>query len=202
MLSNTVSTRKLVRCWHGPRSLHPPHGKRVAQSLVSHVAAACHFGVQLVALQNLAEKINVPCRELKRLNFAKFVGGQSRDDFPQRRECLVEWLRPLSLAYVSHDPLRLKVLKRLWAAAALFPPFPMGRAIWILPTFPARSSFPPTSFLLPVELLFAVTKAVHWRLRGAGILLHRLFLKHHLSAGTKDEWLSFGPVQAPGIVVF
>ena len=42
--------RLLVRRGHGPGPLHPPDREGVAEPLVGHIAAACHLGVQLVAL--------------------------------------------------------------------------------------------------------------------------------------------------------
>lgn len=43
-------SRLLVGCGHGPGALHSPHREGVAEPLVGHIAAACHLGVQLVAL--------------------------------------------------------------------------------------------------------------------------------------------------------
>lgn len=42
--------RWLVGGRHGPRSLHPPHGEGITEPLVSHVTAARHLTVHLVAL--------------------------------------------------------------------------------------------------------------------------------------------------------
>lgn len=57
----------------GPGAPHPPHRERVAESLVRHVAAAGPSPVQLIALQNLAQKVDVPGRQLQRLNLAQLV---------------------------------------------------------------------------------------------------------------------------------
>lgn len=169
----------LVRCWHGPGALHPPYREGVAQPLVRHIATTWHFGVQLVALQHLAQEVDVSGRQFKGLYFAEFVRRQCGDNFPQSRERLVERLRPLSLPHVGHDPLRLELLERLRAAAAgLLPSFPRGRAIWVLPVFPARSPLPPTSLRLSVQLPLAVAQAVHRRDRGAARLFPHIFLRH------------------------
>lgn len=152
----------LVRCWHGPSALHPPHREGVAQSLVGHIATTCHFGVQLITLKHLAEEVDVPGCEFEGLYFAEFVRGQSGDNFTQRRERLVQGLGPLALPHVCHDALRLDVLERLGAAAVgLLPSFPRGRAIWVLPVFPARSPLSPASLRLSFQLPLAVAQAVH-----------------------------------------
>lgn len=43
----------------GPRAPHSPDRERVAQTLVRHVAATGGSRVQLVALQNLAQEVDV-----------------------------------------------------------------------------------------------------------------------------------------------
>lgn len=42
--------RWLVGCRHGPRSLHPPHREGITEPLMSHITAARHLTVHLVAL--------------------------------------------------------------------------------------------------------------------------------------------------------
>lgn len=64
----------------GPRAPHPPDRERVAQPLVRHVAAAGPSRVQLVALQNLAQEVDVPGRELQRLDFAQLVRREGGND--------------------------------------------------------------------------------------------------------------------------
>lgn len=103
---------------HGPGPLHPPDREGVAEPLVSHIAAACHLGVQLVALEDLVEEVDVPGRQLEGLNLAQLVRGQRWDDLPQRGERLVQRLGALALPHVGHDPLRLQLLVRLRAPAA------------------------------------------------------------------------------------
>lgn len=98
---------------HGPGPLHPPDGEGVAEPLVGHIAAACHLGVQLVALQDLVQEVDVPGRQFEGLNLAQLVRGQRGDDLAQGGERLVQRLRALALPHVSHDPLGLQLLVRL-----------------------------------------------------------------------------------------
>jgi len=85
---------------------------------VRHVAAAGHLVVHLVALQHLAEEVDVPGGELQRLYLAQFVRGQRGDDFAQRRKRVVQRLRALPLAHVGQAPLVLQLLVRLVATRA------------------------------------------------------------------------------------
>lgn len=103
---------------HGPGPLHPPDREGVAEPLVGHIAAACHLGVQLVALEDLVEEVDVPGCQLEGLDLAQLVRRQRGDDLPQRRERLVQRLRALALPHVGHDPLRLQLLVGLWTPAA------------------------------------------------------------------------------------
>lgn len=181
-----LSLQTLVRCRHGPGALHPPHGEGVAQSLVRHIAAARHLRVQLVALQHLAQEVDVPGRQFQRLYFAQLVGGQRGDDFTQRRERLVQRLRPLALAHVGHDALRLELLEGLRAAAAaaarLLASLARGRAVrvllpGVLPAHPLL--LPPRGPLwLSVRLPLAVAWTVHRRDGGAARLFPQVFLRH------------------------
>lgn len=68
------------RSRQGPRAPHPPDRERVAKTLVRHVAAAGPSRVQLVALQNLAQEVDVPRRQLQRLDLAEFVRRESWND--------------------------------------------------------------------------------------------------------------------------
>lgn len=56
-----------------PGAPHPPNGERVAQALVGHVAAAGPSRIQLVALENLTQEVDVPRGQLQRLDLAEFV---------------------------------------------------------------------------------------------------------------------------------
>lgn len=85
---------------------------------MGHIAAACHLGVQLVALQDLVQEVDVPGRQFEGLNLAQLVRGQRGDDLPQRGKRLVQRLRALALPHVGHDPLRLQLLVRLRAPAS------------------------------------------------------------------------------------
>lgn len=96
-----VGGAALVGGGHGPRALHAPHGEGVAETLVSHVAAAGHLIVHLVALQDLVEEVYVPGGQLERLDLAKLVRGERGDDLAQRGEGLVERLGALALAHVG-----------------------------------------------------------------------------------------------------
>lgn len=95
------------RSRQGPRATHPPDRERVAQALVRHVAAAGPSRVQLVALENLAQEVDVPGRELQSLDLTEFVRWEGGNDLTQRRESLVEGLCPLPLADVGHHALSL-----------------------------------------------------------------------------------------------
>jgi len=155
----------LVGRRHRPRALHPPHRKRVTESLVRDVTAARHLVVHLVALQHLIEEINVPGGELERLYLAEFIRGERGNDFAQRRERFVQRLSPLPLPDVRQNALVLQLLERLSAARArLFVPFIHGAraAAAVLARLFTVSPLLPEPFLLSVQLLLAGHQAVHW----------------------------------------
>lgn len=139
------------------------------------VAAAGHLVVHLVALQHLAQEVDVPGGELQRLYLAQFVRGQRGDDFAQRREGLVQRLRALPLAHVGQAPLVLQLLVRLVAArTGLLGPLDRARAA--AAAVPAGLlALPPLgreAFLLPVQLLLAGPQTIHGGARTTGALFH------------------------------
>lgn len=170
--------RVLVRRRHGPRALHPPHGERVAESLVRHVAAAGHLVVHLVALQHLTQEVYVPGGQLQGLDLAELVRGQRGDDFAQRREGLVQGLSPLPLPDVGQDPLVLQLLVGLRAARTGFLGPLQGRRAApgaVLPAglLAAVPPLPGEARLVPaLQLLLARHQTIHRGDRGAGALFH------------------------------
>ena len=61
---------------HGPGSLHPPHGERVAESFMGHVAARrrhVDLGVGLVAPQHLVQEVYVSGCEFEGLDLRQLV---------------------------------------------------------------------------------------------------------------------------------
>lgn len=64
----------------GPRPPHSPDRERVAQALVRHVAAAGPPRIQLIALQHLTQEVDVPSRQLQRLDLAQFVRREGGND--------------------------------------------------------------------------------------------------------------------------
>ncbi len=103
---------RLVSSRHGrPGPFHPPHREGIAQSLVGQVVTSSQLIVNIIALQNLVQKVNVARCQFKSLDLAQFVRGERWDYFTQWGKGFVERLRPLALSDVGDRPLAVWVLK-------------------------------------------------------------------------------------------
>ncbi|RUS78328.1 hypothetical protein EGW08_013906, partial [Elysia chlorotica] len=104
--SLAVSRSAVPQC--GPGAFHPPHAESIAEPLAGHIATAGgQLAVGLLAAKHLVQEVDVPRRQLERLDLTQLVRGQRRDDLPQLGERVVKRLSPLPLPHVGEDPLVL-----------------------------------------------------------------------------------------------
>jgi hypothetical protein len=99
-----------------PITLHPPPGEGLQQLIPDHERTHVPYQVHVEGVlvgEDVVQEVDIPRRQLQRLDLGEFVRRHRRDALPQAGEGLVQTLRPLPLPHVRHHPLVLDVLEAL-----------------------------------------------------------------------------------------